>query len=161
MNILTGKPAFLDKTNLNGTQAVNIRGTNYHLVKRDEESGKFEPVDSFESGVSSQELDAKYGVWQDKTVTKGALWWKKTVREADGQVQADEVKDFTQFRQSQASVRTGRLVGGDKFFDMDSANIDVQSSDSGQIATLNSQWSVSWGDTRAFSWMSPLAPKNQ
>lgn len=159
MLTIKGTPAFLNKTQINGTPAFNIQGTNYALVKRDQDTGQFEPVDSLDTNIGSSELEANYGVWTDKKVTKGHFWWKKTVREADGKVQPDEVKDFQAFRDSQYSISTARLVGQDQFFTMESGQIDVEKSPSGPIATLESNWSHRWGDTRAFGWMSELAPR--
>lgn len=155
-----GKSAYLDKVNLNGTAAFNIRGTSYNLVKRNDDTGAFEPVDTLTRSVSSEQLDASYGVWQDKQVTKGSLWWKETVREKDGQVQADEVMDFPAFRDSQYSHKSSRLVGQDKFYSFDAADISIEriGESSHGIAELNTEWSVKSGDSRNIGWLSPLAP---
>lgn len=155
-----GKSAYLDRVNLHGTPALSIRGTGYNLVKRDEETGAFTPVDSLTRGVTSEQLEADYGVWQDKTVSKGALWWRETVREQDGKVQPDEVMDFAAFRDSQRSHQSSRTVGGDRFYRFEAADISVErigDSDQG-VAELNTEWSVSHGDSRSLGWLSPLAP---
>ena len=72
---MKGVSAHLDRVNLNGTRALNIRNTKYNLVKRNDE-GQFEPIDTITGSISNEELEAHYGGWEDKTITKGALWWK-------------------------------------------------------------------------------------
>ncbi len=156
---MQGVSAFLDRVNLNGTKALRIRDTNYQLVKRDQDSGEYQPVDTISSSISSQELEAHYGVWEDKKITEGSLWWKKTVREQDGQVQPDEVKNFPKFRENEMSHIPSRLVGGDKLYTFDSAAVEVHQTDSGQHAKLNTEWSLHRGDwSRYWDYMSPLAP---
>jgi hypothetical protein len=157
---MRGVSAHLDRVNVNGTRALNIRNTNYNLVKRNDE-GSFEPVDSIKASVNSEELEAHYGVWEDKTVTKGALWWKKTVREQDGQVQPDEVKNFPKFREGEMSHDWSRMVGGDKLYTFDSAAIEVNDSNSGEYAQMNTEWTLHRGDwNRYWEYMSPLSPPN-
>src|SRR5690606_9807136 len=112
---MRGVSAHLDPTDVNGTRALNIRDTPYHLVKKDDE-GSFVPVDTIGSPITSEELEADYGVWEDKSITKGHLWWKKTVREKDGQVQPDEVKNFSQFRDAEKSHIASRTIGADKLY---------------------------------------------
>jgi len=155
---MQGVSAHLDRVNLHGTRALNIRNTNYNLVKRSDE-GTFEPVDTISGNISSEELEAHYGVWEDKTVTKGALWWKKTVREQDGQVQADEVKNFPDFRNGEKSHIWSRAVGGDKLYTFDTADIEVKKTDSGEYAQMNTEWSLYRGDwNRYWEYVSPLSP---
>ncbi|MCA9775365.1 MAG: hypothetical protein KC800_01555 [Candidatus Eremiobacteraeota bacterium] len=154
---MRGVSAHLDRVNLNGTRALNIRNTNYNLVKRDD-NGQFQPVDTIDSKISSEELEAHYGVWEDKKLTEGSLWWKKTVRELDGQVQADEVKNFPDFREGEMSHRWSRAVGRDKLYTFDSADIEVENN-SGDQAKLNTEWTLYRGDwNRFWEYMSPLSP---
>ena len=155
---MRGVSAHLDRVNVNGTRALNIRNTKHNLVKRNDE-GNFEPVDTISKSISSEELEAHYGVWEDKTITKGALWWKKTVREQDGQVQADEVKNFPKFREGEMSHDWSRTVGGDKLYTFDSANISVNKTDSGEYAQMNTEWTMHRGDwSRYWDTLSPLSP---
>lgn len=158
---MRGVSAHLDRVNLNGTSALNIRNTNYNLVKRNEESGNFEPVDSIGAPINSEELEAHFGVWEDKEITKGSLWWKKTVREKDGKIQADEVKNFPAFRKGEMSHIWSRSVGGDKLFTFDSADISVKETASGDYAQMNTEWTLHRGDwSRYWDYVSPLSPPN-
>lgn len=155
---MRGISAHLDRVNVNGTRALNIRNTKYNLVKRNDE-GKFEPVDSIDSNVSFEDLESNYGVWVDKKLTKGILWWKRTVREKDGQVQSDEVKNFPKFREGEATLVSSRLVNSDRLYTFESADIEVKSTDSGNYAELNTEWSVQRGNWRFISeYISPMAP---
>ena len=156
---MNGVNAFLDPRNVQGTTCYGVRGTDWNLVKRDQETGNFEPVDKMETGVSSQELDANYGVWVDKEVTKGHLWWKKTERPQDGKVQPEEVLDFAAFRKSQVSHIASRMVGQDELYTCKSAEINTTDLPSGKSVTLSTQWLLQNGDwNRYWEPMSPLAP---
>ena len=160
MNILAGTPAHISKTNLQGTPAYAVGNFNQHLVQVDQESGQYQPVDSLTRSIPSAELDANFGLWQDREVTKGHLWWKEVVRPADGQVQADEVKSFPDFRREQGFHYDSLRIGGDQFFSMVSQDVKVTPSDSGTIAVLESGWQVSYGDTlRVGGGRTPLAPR--
>ena len=156
---MRGVSAHLDRVNVNGTRALNIRNTKYNLVKRDTDTGEFAPVDTVDQSITSEELEAHYGVWEDKTITKGMWWWKETVREADGQVQADEVKNFPEFRKDEMSHIWSRMVGGDKLYTFESADVSVNSTNSGDYATLNTEWALHRGDwNRHWDYVSPLSP---
>ena len=83
------------------------------------------------------------------------------VREEDGQVQADEVRSFDAFRDSQTSHVWHRTVGSDELYTFDSGTIELHPTDSGSYATLESQWTEYRGDWSRYSEpMSPLAPPN-
>lgn len=73
----------------NSGQAM-LRRNDRYFVERNEDGGWsiVEPTDRF---VSTNELGADFGLWKDKKVTKGHLWWKKTIRPLDGKVDKDEV----------------------------------------------------------------------
>lgn len=110
--------------------------------------------------IPSAELDANFGLWQDREVTKGHLWWKEVVRPADGQVQADEVQSFEDFRADQGFHFDSLRVGGDQFYSMVSQDLTVSSSASGPLAMLESGWQVSYVHTlRISSGRTPLAPR--
>ncbi len=158
---LPGVSAYLDRRDVNGSKCLGIRNTEYNLVRRNDE-GKFEPVDSFTKSVTSEELEANYGVWQDKEITKGMWWWKSTVRPKDGKVDADEVQNFADFRNSQQSHRWSGVVGGDRLWTFDSANVEVKTIEDQPKAVLNTEWSLYRGDwNRYWEPMSPLAPPNR
>ena len=158
---MPGASAYLDMRTVNGTRCYGVRGTKWNLVERDQETGEFKPVDKLEKGYSAEELDANFGIWEDKKVTEGMWWWKKTVREEDGQVQADEVRSFDAFRDSQTSHVWHRTVGSDELYTFDSGTIELHPTDSGSYATLESQWTEYRGDWSRYSEpMSPLAPPN-
>ena len=145
MNILAGTPAHISKTNLQGTPAYAVGNFNQHLVQVDQESGQYQPVDSLTRSIPSAELDANFGLWQDREVTK---------------VQADEVKSFPDFRREQGFHYDSLRIGGDQFFSMVSQDVKVTPSDSGTIAVLESGWQVSYGDTlRVGGGRTPLAPR--
>ena len=158
---LPGVSAYLDRRDIQGTKCYGIRNTEYNLVRRNEESGQFEPVDRFQKGLSGEELNANYGVWQDKEVTQGMLWWKETVRPQDGKVDGDEVQNFADFRDSQTSHRWSRSVGQDKLWTFDNASVELKSVEGQEKPVLNTEWSLYRGDwNRYWEPMSPLAPPN-
>lgn len=158
---LPGVSAYLDRRDVQGTMCYGIRGTEYQLVRRNEDKGNFEPVDRFEKSLSSEDLEANYGVWVDQKIEKGSLWWKETVREKDGKVDGDEVQSFAQFRESQVSHRWSRNVGQDRLWTFDSANVEMKSIEGQDKPVLNTDWSLYRGDwNRYWEPMSPLAPPN-
>lgn len=156
---MKGVSAFLDRRNVNGTTVYGMRGSQWNLVKRNAQNGNFEPVDKLDRNLSAQDLDANYGIWVDKTVTKGHLWWKHVVRPQDGKVQPDEVVDFATFRKQQMSHVFHRSIGGDDLYTFDAAQVTLHPLDSGTSATLDTQWSLYHGDwNRYWDYVSPLAP---
>lgn len=157
---MPGVSAYLDRRDVSGTKCYGVRNTEYNLVRRNND-GAFEPVDSFTKSLSSQELDANYGVWVDKEVTSGMLWWKKTDRPKDGKVDADEVQNFPDFREGQVSHRWSARVGGDRLWTFDSANVEIKPIQGEGKPVLNTEWSLYRGDwNRYWEPMSPLAPPN-
>lgn len=156
---MQGVSAHLDLKNVQGTRCYGVRGTEWSLVKRDSATGDFQPVDKLDQAVSSQELDANYGVWVDKEVTSGHLWWKKTERPKDGQVQSDEVVDFEKFRQQETSHIWHRAIGGDELYTFEQASIRMEPVDSGTHPRLDTEWTLHRGDwSRYWEYVSPLAP---
>ncbi|MBI3927182.1 MAG: hypothetical protein HY319_16720 [Armatimonadetes bacterium] len=73
------------------------------LVHR-QEGGPWSPVDKLENGVSGQELDSSYGLWNDREVTSGWFWNKKVERPLDGKLQADEVTSFEEYKKDSLFV---------------------------------------------------------
>lgn len=67
-----------------------LRRADRYFVERVKDGGwkVTQPEDRF---VSTEELGSDFGLWQDKEVTEGHLWWKKVVRPLDGVVDQDEV----------------------------------------------------------------------
>lgn len=155
-----GTSRHLDLANQKGTPVMGVRDTNWKLVKREESTGDFQPVDKLDKALSSEELDAKFGVWVDRKVTEGHLWWKKTVREEDGKVQPDEVRSFDQFRNDQISHVWHRMVGGDELYTCEAARVELHPTPSGTYATLETTWNEYRGDwSRYWEPWSPLAPQ--
>ena len=94
----------------NQGQAMLRRADRYFL-ERNEEGGWdiVEPEDRF---VSTGELGSQFGLWQDKEITEGHLWWKKTVRAKDGKVDQDEVLSMGQVLKGDYSVEEHFLLEG-------------------------------------------------
>lgn len=158
---MNGVSAHIDLHNLQGTKVYGVRGTEWNLVKRSEESGEFEPVDKIDSAITSEELDANYGIWVDREVTKGALWWKKVERPKDGKVQPDEVKTFTKFKECEMSHKWHYRIGGDELYTFDQAQIRLEDHESGAHPRMDTEWTLYRGDwNRYWEYMSPLAPPN-
>ncbi|MBI3926802.1 MAG: hypothetical protein HY319_14775 [Armatimonadetes bacterium] len=158
---MKGVTAHLDLHNVHGTSVYGVRGTEWNLVKRNQENGSFEPVDRMDRAVPPEELDANFGVWVDKEVTEGHLWWKKVVRPEDGKVQADEVVDFQKFREGEMSHIWHRLVGGDELYTFDGAKIFMEQHESGTHPRMETEWTLHRGDwSRYWEYVSPLAPPN-
>jgi hypothetical protein len=67
-----------------------LKRSDRYLVERNEEGGWdiTRPADRF---VSADQFGANFGLWKDKEVTEGHLWWKKVIRPLDGKVDQDEV----------------------------------------------------------------------
>lgn len=159
--LLRGTPTPLDKVQVNGTSVYAIRGTGYNLVQRDE-AGEYHPVDAFSSDVSASDLEDRYGIWKDREVTQGMWFWKRTVREADGQVQPDEVKSFASFRETQTSMQSKdpkKAFGEMDLLTMESAEIRVQAAPHEPIVLLESTWSSEDGISQFPGWSSRLAPQ--
>lgn len=73
----------------NQGQALLRRADRYFVERKDDGGWEVtQPADRF---VSADELGSKFGLWQDKEITEGHLWWKKTVRAKDGVIDQDEV----------------------------------------------------------------------
>lgn len=160
MNVYSGTPANFTKSTVNGTPAYTAAKVNRSLVQVDHQSGEYAPVETLTRSIPSAELDANFGLWQDREVTKGHLWWKETVRPADGQVQADEVTSFPDFRKQQGFHTDSLSIGGDCFYKMVSQDLQVSQSSTGPIAVLESEWTISRGGTLAVSrGRTPLAPR--
>jgi hypothetical protein len=88
------------KTDYNG----NLKADEFEptLVKKNTDTGKWEPVASVDKEIHRDNMSMLYGNWTDKEVTKttGHLWWKKTevVRPKDGKIDNDEVATFEPYR---------------------------------------------------------------
>ena len=151
----------LDIQNVQGTKVYGMRNTGWTLVKRNEQSGDFEPVDKIDRNVSSAELDANYGVWQDKEVSHGWWKWKQVDRPKDGKVQADKVTDFKTFRDQQTSIEGHWLEWNRQYYTMDSAEISIQDLGNGvKSPILSTEWSAHAGGGQ-YSVVSPLSPLYQ
>lgn len=155
---MKGLPASLELRNLHGTKVYGIAGTNWNLVKKDKD-GEFQPYDTIDGYVTQKEMDEQFGVWEDKEVTKGALFWKQTVRELDGKVQSDEVDGMEEFCYYQTSTRLARGQGmsADRRYQMLGATIRVEDFANNQ-AVLESDWSKRVGSWGIYDSTHPLAP---
>jgi len=101
----------LGATTLNGKQALTVNTRTEKgmiLVKHDEPSDKWEPVEKLDENLSKDKLSDGYGLWKDKEVTKGHLWWKET-REKNNQVEPDEVKTFKEIENGTYYDSGGRV----------------------------------------------------
>lgn len=67
-----------------------LRRFDRYLVERTEDGG-WEPTQPTDRFVSAEELGSKFGLWQDKEISEGHLWWKETSRPKDGVIDKDEV----------------------------------------------------------------------
>lgn len=150
----------LEQRNLHGTQVYGLENTNFNLVKKNEE-GEFEPVQEMDQYLSASEMDESYGIWEDREVTKGMWLWKKTLRQEDGQIQADEVRDFPTFRNHQSTLRLGPQIGIDYMQMMDGASIRMENFQTGE-ASIEISWHEDEGYFgRPTGWKSPLSPLAQ
>lgn len=155
---MKGLPASLELRNLNGTKVYGIAGTDWNLVKKNEE-GEFEPYASIDGYVTESEMEEQFGIWEDKEVTKGVLMWKKTVREQDGKVQADEVDGLPEFSYYQTATRLARGQGmsADRRYQMTGASIVVEDFANNK-AVFQSEWSKRVGSWGIYDSTHPLAP---
>lgn len=87
MSYISNKPVVRE---FNNQGEAMLRRNDRYFVERNEEGGWdiVEPADRF---VSTNELGADFGLWKDKKITKGHLWWKETIRPLDGKIDQDEV----------------------------------------------------------------------
>lgn len=87
MSYISNRPVIREFTDQG--QAL-LRRADRYLVERTDDGGweATKPEDRF---VSTGELGSEFGLWQDKEITKGHLWWKKVIRPKDGKIDQDEV----------------------------------------------------------------------
>lgn len=132
---------------VNGKKALQIGDTGSYLVRLDVENLEWSLVDRVDRDVSFDDLKASYGAWKDVEITKGALFWKKTVRPLDGVIQNDEVKEYQweypgemrKFdRMYKPPIEDERMKARMKIYDIikPDAKILVQQAPNGPIAVL-------------------------
>ena len=148
MSYVNSKPVYRDFMN-NGTPV--LRRKDRYFVERKEDG--WETVGHEERNVPRDELGADFGLWKDKEVTTGKLWWKKTVRPKDGIIQEDEVVSMGAVISTHHDQHIKRNTYGDKgLYDKlipDSVSLSVPE-DSGH-GTLDTKWHVD--DTRWLHYM--------
>jgi hypothetical protein len=79
---------------VNGKKALRVGEKDGYLVRLDMESKEWNLVDSVDKAVPFDELKEYYGIWKDRELTSGSLFWKKQIRPLDGVIQRDEVTEF-------------------------------------------------------------------
>lgn len=84
----------IKESTVDGKRALQVGSCGGYLVQLDMESHEWTLVDTLASDIPFDTLKEKYGIWNDREVTSGKLFWKKTIRPVDGQIQRDEVKEF-------------------------------------------------------------------
>lgn len=154
---MRGVNAHLEKRTLHGTTVYGIQGTDWNLVKKNDE-GEYEPFASIDGYVTAEEMDSDFGVWEDREVTKGHWFWKRTVRPKDGLVQPDEVDSLPEFCYYQTAVRLGKGMGHDRRYQLESGRI-VMDDFQNQQAHLETDWRVSVGNFGIYDYGHPLAPE--
>jgi hypothetical protein len=87
MNYVSNRPVVKEFNN--SGQAMMRRADRYFVERKDEGGWELtQPEDRF---VSTDELGQDFGLWKDKEITEGSLWWKKVIRPKDGKIDQDEV----------------------------------------------------------------------
>ncbi|MHB2018367.1 MAG: hypothetical protein ACYCW6_15575 [Candidatus Xenobia bacterium] len=115
--------------------------SSYHgdevLVKQDDQ-GAWHPVDKVDGSVTSDELIGKYGLWRDREVTTGHLWWKQVVRPKDGTPQDDEVR-----RLHDDAARPHLFEAGDGGYDLAIASsASLTAPNAAGVGFLNEAWMI-------------------
>jgi hypothetical protein len=96
-NYQSNKPLYYEFTN-KGKPVV--RDADRYLVER-QSDGTWKQVDHTDRVISNEDLGKNFGLWKDRQITKGHLWWKKIVRPYDGEIQEDEVLPMAQVMRTQ------------------------------------------------------------
>ena len=111
------------------------------LVKANEQTGDWQPVEKFTRNLDDEDLTHSYGLWMDAKVEKGHLFWKKTVREKDDKVQPDEVETFAEMEAERHHTYHERDYGDTlkKTWKID--NAQVTGTEKGH-PTLSYEWKV-------------------
>lgn len=98
----------------NSGQAM-VRDDDRYFVER-QSDGNWKIVEPTDRFVSTDELGKNFGLWQDREITKGHLWWKEVTREKNGLVEPDEVITMAEVMRQQCDS----VVGPDGFgYDLD------------------------------------------
>lgn len=144
MSYVNHKPVYREFLN-NGTPVLRRRDR--YFVKRNEEGG-WDTVDHKAGSVPKDELGQDYGLWKDKEITKGSLWWKKTVRPLDGEIQADEVVSMGAVISTHHDQHIRRNVYGDQglYEKLVADDVSLTMPEGSGHGTLDTQWHVA--DTR-------------
>lgn len=64
------------------------------LVRIDPETGQWVPVENLDREISHQDLKKWFGLWKEREVTRGFLFWKKTCRCKDGDIDKGSITPF-------------------------------------------------------------------
>lgn len=110
MSYVSNKPVYREFLN-NGT-AVLRRKDRVFVERKDE--GGWDTVGHEERTIPKDELGADFGLWKDKEITEGKLWWKKTIRPKDGIIQEDEVVGMGAVISTHQDQHVKRNTYGDK-----------------------------------------------
>lgn len=139
---------------VDGKKALQIGDTGSLLVKLDLESHEWSLVDQVTCDIPFDDLKSYYGAWKDREITRGTLFWKKVVRERDGLIQRDEVKEF-QMDYGDSKLKYDRPCHDHHPLDHDhagwnsgriydvlkpDAKITVKATEQGTIAVLEEEW---------------------
>lgn len=139
MSFVSDKPIQREFTNQG--QAV-LRNEHRYFVERDADNWKLvEPSDRF---VPAQELGQKFGLWKDKEITEGHLWWKETVRPLNAQIEPDEVVPMGQvLRMPHDSPVPGSIYPNfayQDYYHLESKNTELKITPDGAI--LHTDWNT-------------------
>lgn len=132
---------------VNGKKSLRVGETGGHLARLDMESMEWSLVDSVQKTVPFDALKDSYGIWKDKEVTSGKLWWKQTIRPLDGEVQNDEISEFMRSYEG-TTMKTEKCYpapkgrGGVVYYDVlaPDAQIVIDKNGSEPIAILQETW---------------------
>jgi hypothetical protein len=86
---LNGKPVYKVEENTDReTDGARI------LVRMDQETGQWVIVENLDREISHQDLKKWFGLWKEQEVTKGFLFWKKTCRPTNSDIERESVTPF-------------------------------------------------------------------
>lgn len=144
MSYVNNKPVYREFLN-NGT-AVLRRKDRYFVERKDE--GGWETVGHEARSVPKDELGADFGLWKDKEITKGKLWWKKTIRPKDGLIQEDEVLSMGAVISTHHDNHLHRNTYGDQglYEKLVADDVSLNMPEGSGRGSLDTQWHVD--DTR-------------
>ena len=129
-----------------------LRRADRYFVERNEEGGwdTTQPEDRF---VRTDELGSQFGLWQDKEITEGHLWWKKTIRAKDGKIDQDEVVPMGQVLKGQHDSFVGHPYPNHTYKQWDRLRADkTELTLSPEGGSLHTDWTTEFRHTTQNNW---------